>query len=268
VNYSGRKRVPLPPQSIHFRDSKRTTSPAKDVSYSSDIPPSRSAHTTRDIAAGEAPQHSYVPPTSEHRNQAFNSTRSSASEQGPPSAPSSRPSRFNDNNPGVNVARQFDHTNVDISSDSRVGRADASTRIQGGMYADREEVVMDALPKGPRAMVTKSSPRPSLVPSAAPAHVFSAQQHSSSRNWQQRSPPPHLIGEEKSTPRAPAIRPISSINSKASSVRQESRWENLPSEVVQDKAKTGPEFVGVVSYVGLALSYFIFSLGAVVKTLL
>lgn len=152
VNYSGRKRAPLPPQSMQFRDAKST------VPYAASDAPSGPAHSPRARHTADLAR-----PEPRHQESAVGRT-----DHGPPSAPSGRRSRFTDP-PGT--------MDVDMPGPP------VAARPQGGMYADREEVVKDA-PKGPRAMAFRGQPY--VSPTTSPT----------TSTFPHRQPPHHM-------PRAP-----------------------------------------------------------------
>jgi hypothetical protein len=74
--------------------------------------------------------------------------------------------------------------------------AEATTR-RSGMYADREEIVRDLPPKGPRAMAAKSSSVSLTSPVTSPLTTGPSQRLSPSFHTKiQRSPQPHLKTDE------------------------------------------------------------------------
>lgn len=185
MNYSGRKRAPLPPQFMQFRDAKSTVPIATPAATE---PPSGPAHSPR-------ARHTVDLTRPDQRHQQPIVGRNG---QGPPSAPSSRRSRFNDANPVATVSCPPDSMDVDIPGPP------ISSRQQGGMYADREEVVKDALPKGPRAMAFRAQPQ--ISPTTSPTASAPPQRQPPVLPMLQRSPPPHMQTDTRGIPRAPGIR--------------------------------------------------------------
>lgn len=200
------KRAPLPPQSARFQESRKPSGRGADTRSSTQQP--RSTNVV-DSGVPSGPRHSQHQPDPREANQ----PPDARGQRLPPSGPSAGPAggrRRHD--PGFNHAAR---NAMDVDSAPNPPKPppikinDVPIRANSGMYADRVENISgttsstDAAPRGPRAMSNKNGPSHGTSPAISPTTSMYTQrgQDYQGGRMRERSPPPHLAGNNGLLPR-------------------------------------------------------------------